>query len=352
MKLNSAATKIDLELLKTMPLPEYSDDAHNAAHGKLLIIAGSRRLPGAAILAARAALRCGCGSVRVAAPESVALQIGIAVPELMVLPMPETADGTLALGAQPLLEAQVEACDAAVIGPGADVSEETAQLLQALARNLALPSVLDAAAIIALSGAKIKFSAPRLITANAQELSDVTGNDLKKIQAAPEESAKEYAHDWKSTVVLKDHETLVAIPNGALYKNEASTRGLGIAGSSDVLSGIIGGLLAQLAAQMTTQKMSIASAAIWSVHLHSLAGEAGEKDFGDDSLMASNIIARLPGVLRYARKHTEKNRKLKEQVCGAIEKQKNCRGAGTVARLLVSKLGILPTQIPNLTFQY
>jgi hydroxyethylthiazole kinase-like uncharacterized protein yjeF len=305
MKPNSsieAATEINLEFLKTIPLPEYADDANKSDYGKLLLVAGSRRLPGAAILAARAALRCGCGSVRLAAPASVASAIGVAVPELMVLPLPETSDGTLALGALPLVQAQVESCDAAVIGPGADESEETAQLLQTLAHDLALPSVLDAAAIIALSGEKMKFTAPRIFTPHAQEMSVVSGNDLKKIQAAREESAKDSAHNWKSIVVLKGRETLIANPKGALYKNEAGTRGLGTAGSGDVLAGIIGGLLAQMA----TQKMDITRAAIWGVHLHALAGEAGEKEFGDDSLMATDLIARLPGVLRYARKHTDK----------------------------------------------
>ncbi len=305
MKQNSftdSAIQINLEILKAMPLPEYSDDANKADYGKLLIVAGSRRLPGAAILAARAALRCGCGSVRVAAPESVAMQIGIAVPELMVLPLPETSDGTIALGAQSILEAQVEACDAAVIGPGLDENEETAQLLQSLAHDLALPSVLDAAAITALSGQKMKFAAPRIFTPHAQEMSVVSGSEVKEIQAAREESATKCAHDWKSIVVLKGRETLIANQKGVLYKNDAGTRGLGTAGSGDVLAGIIGGLLAQ----MVTQKIDMTRAAIWGVHLHALAGEACEKEFGDDSLTASDIIARLPGVLRYARKHTGK----------------------------------------------
>jgi hydroxyethylthiazole kinase-like uncharacterized protein yjeF len=309
MKPNSSADsaiQINLELLKTLPLPEYSDDANKADYGKLLLVAGSRRLPGAAILAARAALRGGCGTVRVAAPESVASAIGIAVPELMVLPMPETADGTIALGAQKLLEGQVAACDAAVIGPGLDESEETQQLLKLLAHDLALPCVLDAAAIVALSGEKMKFAAPRVWTPHAQEMSVLSGRDVKEIQAAREAAATECARDWKSPVVLKGRETLIADAKGTLYKNEAGTRGMGTAGSGDVLAGLIGSLLAQIATQTATQKVESVRAAIWGVHLHALAGEAAEKEFGDDSLTASDLIARLPGVLRYARKHTAK----------------------------------------------
>src|SRR5438128_1154358 len=104
------------DLLETMPLPDYGAEADKADRGKLLIIAGSWRLPGAAILAARAALRTGCGTVRVAAPQSVAVPIGVALPELMVLPLPETPAGTIALEALDEIEAQYEACSAMVIG--------------------------------------------------------------------------------------------------------------------------------------------------------------------------------------------------------------------------------------------
>src|SRR3954452_20403274 len=95
---------IDGSLLAELPLPEHGRDASKADRGKLLVVAGSSSLPGAAILSARAALRVGCGTVRVAAPRSVAVAIGVAVPELMVMPLPETAAGTIAEAALTLLE--------------------------------------------------------------------------------------------------------------------------------------------------------------------------------------------------------------------------------------------------------
>src|SRR5687768_2157733 len=106
----SNASEINIEILRSLPLPQYSDDSNKADYGKLLIIAGSRRLPGAAILCARAALRSGCGTVRVACPESIAVSIGAQVPELMVIPLPETKSGTLAKDASTLLAAQWEPC--------------------------------------------------------------------------------------------------------------------------------------------------------------------------------------------------------------------------------------------------
>src|SRR5918994_454201 len=128
----SWARIVTTELLKTLPLVEHGDDASKADRGKLLIVAGSRRLPGTAILAARAALRVGCGTVRVAAPESVATAIGIAVPELMVLPLPETPSGTPSLAALRMLEEQYRSCDAAVAGPGMGSHEETDRLARRL----------------------------------------------------------------------------------------------------------------------------------------------------------------------------------------------------------------------------
>src|SRR3954469_23126141 len=109
---------IDKGRLGELPWPEHGREASKAARGKLLVVAGSASLPGAAILAALAALRVGCGTVRVATPRSVALAVGVAVPELMVLPLPETPSGTIDEPALSVLAGQYEPCDAAVIGPG------------------------------------------------------------------------------------------------------------------------------------------------------------------------------------------------------------------------------------------
>jgi ADP-dependent NAD(P)H-hydrate dehydratase len=141
----NSTQKIDLKLLKTMPLPNWDEDTSKFSRGKLLIIGGSRRLPGAVILAARAALRIGCGTVRVAAPESVAVQIGVAVPELMVLPLPETSHGTIsASAASKLLKEQMKVCTAIVLGPGIDEDKDTEKAICELLAKAPLPMVVDA----------------------------------------------------------------------------------------------------------------------------------------------------------------------------------------------------------------
>ena len=287
---------IDIELLKSHPLPDWNDETHKAERGKLLIIGGSRRIPGAAILAARAALRAGCGSVRVAAPEGVALHIGIAVPELMVIPLPETASGTIAREAVALIQAQTKVCDAIVLGPGLDADEETDDFAREVIEAAPLPLLIDAQAISALKSSWQAGESARVLTPHDGEFENLTGQTLAQSDEDRENAALQYAQKSGATLALKGHRTVIATPSGDTYLNESGTRALGTAGSGDVLAGIIGSLLAQ--------GLDAADAAIWGVHLHAQAGEALTKDGGEDGLMARDFIERLPGVQKYLRNQT------------------------------------------------
>lgn len=295
----SEATTINLDVLRSMPLPQYGEYSSKADYGKLLIIAGSARLPGAALLAARAALRSGCGTVRLAAPKSVALAIGIAMPELMVLPLPETETGTLALEALSFVEEQFAGCDAAVLGPGLDANDETDELIRKLIAKIPLPTVIDAQALYAI-GETANFGAelaPRVWTPHEGELHPILGRPFSEIELSREEFAVSFARDRASVLALKGRETLISTPAGGLWKNTAGTRGMGTAGSGDTLSGIIGSLLAQ--------GMEAGAAAAWGVHIHALAGEAAGEDLGDDGMLASDLVQRIPNTVRYLRKGTE-----------------------------------------------
>ena len=301
------AQKITPKLLRTMPLPEYTDEVAKDTRGKLLIVAGSTSLPGAALLAARAALRIGCGTVRVAAPASVATQIGIALPELFVLPLPETDSGLDGPGTIAVLQKQFEACRAVVIGPGLDQNIQAGQVVRHVVATAPLPVLVDAQALYlwndayrAADGAEERqpSAGERLFTPHRGEMSTLTGRDVAAIEADRERVALEFARERRGTIVLKGAETLIASPNGALYCNTTGTRGLGTAGSGDVLAGVIGGLLAQ--------DLDAVSAAVWGVHLHALAGEAVAKELGEDGLLASDFVERLPVALRSLRRRAPK----------------------------------------------
>jgi NAD(P)H-hydrate epimerase len=161
--------------------------------------------------------------------------------------------------------------------------------------------LLDAQALLAIAeNKKLDFGAPkaaRVLTPHPGELSTLLGRKVEELQSQREKVALSIARDYDVTLVFKGRETLVAAPDGSLFKNEAGTRGLGTAGSGDVLAGAIGGLL--------TQGMPASHAAAWGVHLHALAGEAAQKELGDDGMMARDFLEMLPRVLRYLRGATE-----------------------------------------------
>jgi NAD(P)H-hydrate epimerase len=300
---SSTARIVTTELLKTLPLVEHGDDASKADRGKLLIVAGSSRLPGTAILAARAALRVGCGTVRVAAPASVATLIGIVVPELMVVPLPETSSGTPSLESLTMLEEQYGSCDAAVVGPGMGDHEETNLLARRLVEEMPLPLVVDAQALLALApmapGRRLGAPSSRILTPHPGEMAALSALSVDAIEADREGVASRFAREWGTTLLLKGRETLIVSPPGRdagagdSYRNTAGTPGLGTAGSGDVLAGVIGGLLAQGNVPP--------AAAVWGVHLHSIAGEAAAGDEGDDGMIAGDIVDHLPRALRALR---------------------------------------------------
>ena len=292
--------KIDIDFLKTIPLPAWGDEASKAQRGKLLLVCGSKRLPGTPILVARAALRSGCGTVRAAMPEAIALAVGVALPELLVVALPETKAGTLAKGAVENVANECRACDALVVGPGTGGGTETVDALHEIVEAAPLPCVVDAEALAAL-GEDFSFAgikAPRVLTPHPKEFETLANISLDG--ADDDKRAKiaaDYARAHKVTLVLKGQVTLIASPEGEVYRNEAGSRALGTAGSGDVLAGIIGALLAQ--------GVEATRAAIWGVHLHALAGEAVAKDVGDDGVLASDLIGQLPFVQRFLRRSTE-----------------------------------------------
>ncbi len=290
--------KLDLDLLKTAPLPDWNDETAKHNRGKLLIIGGSARIPGALILAARAALRAGCGTVRVAAPQSVALHLGIAVPELFVIPLPETQSGDIAPGALELLSAQFESCQAVVLGPGFDENPDTDGLAREIIAACPLPLVVDAQALIALGDGLKTGAAPRVFTPHDAEFAQLSGGEVGDDRA---QTAADFAAKTGATLVLKGHQTIVATDGETPILNESGTRALGTAGSGDVLAGIIGSLLAQ--------GLGAHQAAIWGVYFHSQAGEDVAKDLGEDGVMARDFIERLPGIQKYARRTAAPDKK-------------------------------------------
>ncbi len=294
MRRSLTPTEVTPALLRRHPLPHYTADSTKTARGRLLVIAGSRRIPGAALHACRAALRSGCGNIRLATPQSVAAAIGVSQPALLVIPLPETPVGSIALTAIPTIQRQYSQCQAAVIGPGIDEVPQTDDVARHIVETATIPLVVDAQAILALpSGQPIRAKAPRLYTPHEEEMAALAGQSEKRISQDRARAAVDYATAARATLVLKGRQTLIASPTGRLYVNTAGSRALGTAGSGDTLAGIAGSLLAQ--------GLDTAAAALWAVYLHALAGEDVARDLGEDGPLASDFIDRLPTLLRSLR---------------------------------------------------
>lgn len=281
--------------LRDWQLPMPGADADKEVRGHVLIVAGSREMPGALLLAATAALRAGAGKLTIATAASVAPHVGVALPEARVIGLAETADGGLvADGAPGLHEACARAC-AVLIGPGMQDKAASAALVRALAPHCAdTPLVLDAGAMC-VAGDGLRFDGPVLLTPHAGELAGLSGEGKEQIAAAPEEAARRATARWRAVVALKGAVTAIAAPSGQLWRHEGGNAGLAISGSGDVLAGLIAGLAARGAA--------LEQAAAWGVALHAMAGEQLALRHGPLGYLAREISGEVPALLRALSAH-------------------------------------------------
>ncbi len=278
---------LTVEALRRWPLPALSGDADKEERGRILVVAGSREIPGAALLAACAALRAGAGKLVVATAASAAMPLALAMPEARVIGLPETPAGGLAPDAAPLLASCLAATDAVVIGPGLmDRQAGVALVAQLLAQPGACPVVLDA---LAMEVVKTPGLRPVLVTPHAGEMAQLTGLSRAQVLANPTQVAAAAAREWNAVVALKGAVTTIATPDGRLWQHRSHQPGLGMSGSGDVLAGIIGGLAARGA--------SLEQACAWGVALHAQAGEQLARSMGPLGYLARELAGQVPAAL-------------------------------------------------------
>jgi ADP-dependent NAD(P)H-hydrate dehydratase len=286
------------ELLRDWPLPTPDPRGDKETRGRILIIAGSRELPGAAILSGLAALRAGAGKVQIATGRSIAQGVALAVLEGRVFALPETEKGGIAPEAADAILEQARRADAVLIGPGLVDEESTTELLARLfPRLIDRPLLVDAGALpaIKLLGGEMKQGAKQvLITPHAGEMAKLLGRESKQIIDDPVRAAQEAVQKWKVDVVLKGAETFVALTNGTLYAHRAGNIGLATGGSGDVLAGLMGGLLARGA--------PAEQAAAWAICVHARAGERLAGTIGPLGFLARELLPEFPDLLRPAGK--------------------------------------------------
>lgn len=273
-------------------LLQRPEQSHKYDFGHVLIIGGSPGMTGASLLAGKAALRSGAGLVTLAAQPQVADRLAGQVPELM----------TLAFDGLETLQQFVSACKAntLVIGPGLMPGPDEASLLQWLLTQKELTLVIDGGALTILSDYldDLDSAACRalILTPHSGEFARLTGGSLPGERAPLKPIASQFAKQHKVIVVLKGNPTFVCDSSGQLVTNPTGNPGLATAGSGDVLSGIIGAMVAQ--------GIEPYQAAVSGVYLHGLAGDLAAASLSQPAMMASDIIDYLPAAFRQVAKRS------------------------------------------------
>ena len=292
---------VDAAMLAAWPLPQPGTGGDKEMRGHILIIGGSREMPGAIILAATAALRAGAGKLTIATGASVAQLVALAMPEARVIGLTEHDTDGFSLDAVASLDPLADRVNAVLVGPGMRDEASTARLLHALMPRLVEANVglvLDACAMDVLlhppehwpEGKPMRFDRPVIMTPHCGEMAHLTGIDKDCIVGLPDAPALAAARDWNAVIALKGARTVIAAPDGTLWQHEgAGNSGLASSGSGDVLAGIIGGLLARGATE--TQ------AACWGVALHARAGDRLAQRLGPLGYLAREIAAEVPALL-------------------------------------------------------
>jgi NAD(P)H-hydrate epimerase len=270
-------------------LPKRRADAHKGDFGHLFIIAGSPGLTGAAVMAGLSALRIGTGLVTLGVPEGLNYIFETKITEAMTLPLPQTNEQTISPAAKNKILNFLKKADAAAIGPGLSQNRETAQLIRELIREIRIPMVIDADAINSLAGhADIlkKTKAQVIITPHPGELSrliNITADEINRDRIV---IARKISQQYNIIVALKGANTVIAEPEGNVYTNNTGNPGMASGGTGDVLTGMIAGLICQ--------KVSPINAAIAGVFMHGLAGDIAAKEKGEASLIAGDMIKKIP----------------------------------------------------------
>lgn len=271
----------DLDVLTMRP-----SHSNKGTFGKLLVIAGSVNMAGAAVLAAKSAYTTGCGLVRLLTPEENRTIIQSTLPEA-ILTTYDAKNVDLEV-----MKETLEWADAVLIGPGIGTQAAAEVILKQVLEVRNLPVIMDADALNLLARDVKCLCQPHgemIVTPHLGEMSRLTGKSISEIQKKLMATARDFSNTYQVTCVLKDERTIVSVPNGKIYVNLSGNAGMATAGSGDVLSGIIASLVVQ---GYVSEK-----AAPLGVYLHGAAGDVMVEETGKAGLMASDLIEGVRRIL-------------------------------------------------------
>jgi ADP-dependent NAD(P)H-hydrate dehydratase len=289
----NAPKNIDVNLLRGMPLPSLEGETDKNSRGRVLVVGGSRRVPGAVVLSGMAALRVGAGKIQLAIPGSLAPAIGLTALEAGLCPLHENSDGeALAIPSEALTSIAREV-DAVLIGPGIMDQQAASDLVRLLlARVIGPIYVIDALALCDLWEQEelLHHHGGRVVlTPHAGEMAQLCGEEKGKVGADPLGLARRAAAHLGSCIVLKGATTYIVSPSGPAYVHAKGVVGLATAGSGDVLAGIIAGIASRGVAPVV--------AATWGVFMHGRAGGHLTETVGKVGFIARELVDELPTLL-------------------------------------------------------
>jgi hydroxyethylthiazole kinase-like uncharacterized protein yjeF len=284
---------LDQEVLRRFPLPRHPDDGDKEDRGRILVVAGSRELIGGAYLAAVGGLRAGAGKLQICTAASIALHLGIAIPEARVVGLEETEDGCLAASAiEPLLD-YARGAQAILMGSGLQHGAPLEALLDALlGACLDKPLVLDAAVLGSLAPRAEALKAWKggsVLLPHAREMARLLECEAEAVEADPLAAAQRAAATFGAVTLVKGQYSFIAHPDGRAFRFEGGGVGLATSGSGDTLAGIVGGLAARGADPLT--------ATLWGVWLHGEAGRMLSKEVGRVGFLARELLDKVPRLL-------------------------------------------------------
>ncbi|NQU41662.1 NAD(P)H-hydrate dehydratase [bacterium] len=272
-------------------LPFRPLDGHKGTFGSLLVLAGSAGMSGAAYLTIATALRSGCGMVFAALPAEIERIVAARIVEAVKVPIEGSGGSHLTHQCWEELERFFGKVNAIALGPGIGTHPDTARLVDELV-CVESPMVIDADGLNCLEEKALYLTerkAPTILTPHPGEMARLLGISVEEVQADRIETARRLAREAEVVVVLKGAGTVVASADGRAWINPTGNDGMAKGGSGDVLTGLIGGLLAQGCPAL--------EAACAGVYIHGVAGDLAAVEIGTRGMVAGDIVARIPEAL-------------------------------------------------------
>ncbi|HLH03090.1 MAG TPA: NAD(P)H-hydrate dehydratase [Bryobacteraceae bacterium] len=264
-------------------------DSNKGLYGHVLVVGGSFGKSGAPAMTGFGAYRAGAGLVTVAVPESVLTAVAAVRPELMTEPLPDAAK---------LLETSKKMTVLAV-GPGLGTAPETVRLVRNLYEQAEIPAVFDADGLNALAGHLPRTDKIRILTPHPGEMSRLTGKSTKEVQADRVGVAQQLANESAAIIVLKGDRTVIAFPDAEIWVNPTGSPSMATGGTGDILTGMIAGLVAQHPPSPNNHDWKRALlAAVW---LHGRCGELGAERWGEQAMLATDLLDQLPRAMNELR---------------------------------------------------